>query len=161
MCTHRRLDSLLRGRARLTDRGVSGALPDHRLPLAPQLVCHLRCHLLPVLVRLHIQADVDEHVEGVISSSRDTAVARARAYALLKRYNDAEIDLTNALRIEPTHASALRYRADARRHQGNLSLAKSDIEAALRADPNSVETAILRGEINEALRLKVRPKTGL
>lgn len=93
--------------------------------------------------------------------SIDLRIARARAYALLGRYNDAEIDLTNALRISPMHAGALRYRADARRHLGNLSLAKSDIEAALRADPNSVETAVLRGEINEALRLKINPKTAL
>jgi len=91
--------------------------------------------------------------------SIDLRIARARAYALLERYNDAEIDLTNALRIEPTHAGALRYRADARRHLGKLRLAKSDIEAALRADPNSVETAIVRGEINEALRKDLLPKS--
>ncbi len=86
--------------------------------------------------------------------SVELRIARARAYALLGRYADAEIDLTNALRYQPTHAAALRYRADARRKQGNLQFAKSDIEAALRSDPTSVETAIVRGEINEAMRLE-------
>jgi len=81
-------------------------------------------------------------------------IARARAYALLGRYDYAETDLTSVLKFDPQHASALRYRADARRNQGKLSAAKTDIEKALIADPTSVETAVVRGEINEAIRLE-------
>jgi len=82
----------------------------------------------------------------------DLRIARARAYALLKRYDYAETDLTSALVFNAKHAAALRYRADARRHLGKLELAKKDIEASLDADKSSVETALLRGEIIEALR---------
>lgn len=84
----------------------------------------------------------------------DLRIARARAYALLGRYEDAETDLSNALVFKPAHSEALRYRADARRKQGKLESARTDIEQALMADPTSVETALVRGEIIEALRLK-------
>jgi len=79
-------------------------------------------------------------------------IARARAYALLKRYDYAETDLTSALVFNPKHAAALRYRADARRHLGKLELAKKDIEASMEVDMTSVETTLLRGEIIESLR---------
>jgi len=84
----------------------------------------------------------------------DLRIARARAYALLGRYADAEIDLSNALVFQVEHPEALRYRADARRKQGKYEEARSDIERALIADPTSVETALVRGEIIEAIRLK-------
>ena len=83
----------------------------------------------------------------------DLRIARARAYALLERYDYAETDLTSVLKFSPNNADALRYRADAKMKQGRLSEAKTDIESALRADPTKVETALLRGQINEAIRL--------
>ena len=82
----------------------------------------------------------------------DVRIARARAYALLGHYDYAETDLTSVLVFDAAHAGALRYRADARRHLGKLEEAKVDIENALKADPTIVETALLRGEINEAIR---------
>lgn len=82
----------------------------------------------------------------------DLRIARARAFAVLDRYADAEIDLTNALLFQPAHADAYRYRADARWKLGNLDGAKADVEASLRADTTRVETALLRGKINEAIR---------
>ena len=83
----------------------------------------------------------------------DLRIARARAYAMLERYDYAEIDLNSVLTFSPQNADALRYRADAKMKQGRLSEAKTDIERALRADPTKVETALLRGQINEAIRL--------
>jgi len=83
----------------------------------------------------------------------DLRIARARAYAMLERYDYAETDLTSALTFSPNHADALRYRADTKMKQGRLSEAKVDIEKSLRADPSQVETALLRGHINEAIRL--------
>lgn len=83
----------------------------------------------------------------------DLRIARARAYAMLERYDYAETDLTSVLTFSPNNAAALRYRADARMKQGRLDEARIDIEAALRADPTQVETALLRGHINEAIRL--------
>ena len=88
----------------------------------------------------------------------DLRIARARAYAMLERYDYAEIDLTSVLTYSPNNADALRYRADAKMKQGRLSEAKIDIESALRADPTKVETALLRGQINEAIRLEALPK---
>ena len=89
----------------------------------------------------------------VSESFHDLRIARARAYALMERYDYAETDLSSVLAFEPDHAAALRYRADARRKQGKLQLAKADIEASLKSDPESVETALVRGEINESIRL--------
>ena len=77
---------------------------------------------------------------------------------MLERYDFAETDLTSVLSFEPDHADALRYRADAKMKQGRLSEAKLDIERALRADPSKVETALLRGHINEAIRIEALPK---
>ena len=83
----------------------------------------------------------------------DLRIARARAYALSGHYDYAETDLTSVLTLDPKHAGALRYRADARFKLDNISAAQEDIEAALDLDPTSVETALLRGQIREALRL--------
>ena len=84
----------------------------------------------------------------------DLRVARARAYAATGRYDYAQTDLTSVLTLDPSRADALRYRADAHLQQGALEAAKSDIEAALSIDDTIVETALLRGRINEAIRLK-------
>ena len=89
----------------------------------------------------------------------DLRIARARAYAMLGRYDYAETDLTSVLVFTPDNADALRYLADAKMKQGRLAEAKIDIERALRADPTEVETALLRGQINEAIRLDALPKT--
>ena len=83
----------------------------------------------------------------------DLRIARARAYALSGRYDYAETDLTSVLTLDPNHAGALRYRADARFKLDKLDEAKTDINAALDLDPTSVETALLRGQIREAIRL--------
>ncbi len=82
----------------------------------------------------------------------DLRIARARVYAVTKRYDYAETDLTSALVFDPQHAGALRYRADARLNQDKLNAALDDIEAAMALDPESVETALLRGRIKEAIR---------
>lgn len=92
--------------------------------------------------------------KGLTIDKEDTGlrIARARVYALLDRYQDSETDLTSALVFDPDNADALRYRADARKRQNKLELAKADIDRAMRLAPTSVETALLRGEIREAIR---------
>ena len=89
----------------------------------------------------------------------DLRIARARAYAMLERYDYAETDLTSVLKFSPNNPDALRYRADAKMKQGRLDEAKIDIENALQADPSKLETALLRGQINEAIRLDKLPKS--
>ncbi len=83
----------------------------------------------------------------------DLRIARARAYAALDRWDYAETDLSNALAFSPENARALRYRADARKRQNKLDLAKADIEKALIYDGTNIDTLLVRGEINEAIRL--------
>lgn len=83
----------------------------------------------------------------------DLRIARARAYALSGRYDYAETDLTSVLTLDPKRADALRYRADARFRQDDLEGAQADIEMSLELDPTSVETALLRGQIREAIRV--------
>ena len=90
--------------------------------------------------------DMDERHAGL-------RIARARAYALSGRYDYAETDLSTVLAYHPRHAEALRYRADARLNQSRLSGAKDDIERSLQIDLTSVDSALLRGRINEAIRL--------
>jgi len=93
--------------------------------------------------------DIDEKDVGL-------RIARARVYALLERYEDSEVDLNSALGFAPSDSDALRYRADVRRRLGKLDAAKADIEKSLVLNPTSVETALIRGEINEAIRKRAK-----
>lgn len=89
----------------------------------------------------------------IVKSDVDLRIARARAYAAMGRWDYAEIDLTNALVYGPNDPRALRYRADARKRQNKLTLAKADIDKALIYDGQNVDALLVRGEINEAMRL--------
>lgn len=82
----------------------------------------------------------------------DLRISRARAYAMQGYYDYAEIDLTSALVFDANNADALRYRADAHLNQDALEAALKDIEKALSIKPESVETALLRGQIKEKIR---------
>lgn len=91
----------------------------------------------------------------------DLRIERARAYAALGRWDYAETDLTSVLAFHPNEARALRYRADARLRLNKLDLAKRDIDQALSLDGENVDVLLVRGKINEALRLakaKSKPK---
>ena len=90
----------------------------------------------------------------IAKSSIDLRIARARAYAALGHWDYADIDLTSALAYEPNHARALRYRADTRMQRGKLKLAKTDIDRAVELGPDDIDTLLIRGKINEALRLE-------
>jgi len=79
-------------------------------------------------------------------------IARARANVMDGKLDQAEAELSLVLFHHPKNAEALRYRADVRMRGDRLTAAKTDIEASLTADPASVETALLRGHINEAIR---------
>jgi len=103
----------------------------------------------------------DSASAGLLIDRKDTElrITRARVYALLNRYKDSETDLTSALVFDRENADALRYRAEARMELNKLDLAKLDIDRAMLAAPTSVETALLRGKINEAIRIKNLPAT--
>lgn len=87
------------------------------------------------------------------AKNADLRIARARANVMQADLDQAETELSLILLHHPDHPETLRYRADVRMRQDRLVAAKTDIDASLNADPTSVETALLRGHINEAIRL--------
>ena len=87
------------------------------------------------------------------ANNADLRIARARAHVMRADLEQAEAELSVLLVQHPDHPEGLRYRADVLLRQDRLVAAKSDIDASLSADPTSVETALLRGHINEAIRL--------
>ena len=90
----------------------------------------------------------------LVKSDADLRIVRARAYAAMDRWDYAETDLSSALAYNPDHARTLRYRADARLRQGKLVQAKQDIDSALKIDGKDIDTLLVRGKINEAMRLE-------
>ncbi len=89
----------------------------------------------------------------IVQGDVDLRIVRARAYAAMGRWDYAETDLSSALAFTPSEPRALRYRADARLRQDKLALAKIDIDNAMRVDGENIDTLLVRGKINEALRL--------
>lgn len=84
----------------------------------------------------------------------DLRIVRARAYAAMGRWDYAEIDLSSALAFVPDEPRALRYRADARLRQDKLMKAKVDIDRSVMLDEDNIDALLVRGKINEALRLQ-------
>lgn len=81
-------------------------------------------------------------------------ILRARAYAVLEKWEFAQIDLDNALTLAPDNPHALRYRAHTKLEQGDLDGAKADIDRSTEIDIRNIDTLLLRGQINEAIRLE-------
>ena len=86
------------------------------------------------------------------SEHLDMLIARARASVGLKDLTQAEKDLNRVVSLAPTRADAYRYRADIHKRVGDLDAALRDIEKSLTLDETQVETAVLRGDIREAIR---------
>jgi len=82
----------------------------------------------------------------------DLLIARARAKAALQNYDAAKKDLDQALTLAPHRADSYRYRADLHLKQNNYDAALRDIEKSFSLDDAQVETAVLRGDIREAMR---------
>lgn len=87
----------------------------------------------------------------------DLRIAHARALAMVKNYEAAEEHLSYIVAQHPINADARRYLADTHYQQDRFDEAKRVIETALDLDPASVETALLRGRINEAIRTGTKP----
>lgn len=86
-------------------------------------------------------------------------IAHARALAMAKNYEAAEEHLSYIVAQNPQNAAARRYLADMHFRQDDLDKAKLLIETAVNIDPTSVETALLRGRINEAIRKGTKAET--
>ena len=79
---------------------------------------------------------------------------RARAYVMLAKWQEAGNDLDVAIEYSAGDVEALRLRAYTLYKTGRLEDAWIDVEAALKQSPKDVETAVLRGDIREAMRKK-------
>jgi len=59
--------------------------------------------------------------------------------------------MPNLISTAPCHARQLR--AEAHLNLDQLDLAMTDIDAAMAADPENIDTLVLRGRVREAIRL--------
>lgn len=79
---------------------------------------------------------------------------RARAYVMLAKWKEAGADLDIAVERAPGDVEALRLRAYSLYKMGRLQDAWIDVEEALKHAPKDTQTALLRGDIREAMRKK-------
>ncbi|MEE9271725.1 MAG: hypothetical protein V3U57_00385 [Robiginitomaculum sp.] len=86
-------------------------------------------------------------------------IERARVYVALGKPEYAETDLSSVLAFSPNEARALRYRADVRLRLKKLALAKADIDRSVRLNIKDIDSLLVRGQINEAIRISKMHKT--
>ena len=84
----------------------------------------------------------------------DLLISRARGHVGLQNYAAAKKDLNHVLKLSPSRADAYRYRADLHLRSDDHDAALRDINKSLELDDTQVETAVLRGDIREAIRKK-------
>ncbi len=85
----------------------------------------------------------------------DLRIDRARALAALERWNEAEVDLTKALSLDPERAAAYLFRATARRMENKLDLALEDLQLSLALAPKDPAALLERGSV---YRLQQKPE---
>lgn len=83
----------------------------------------------------------------------DLLIDRAGARMMLEQWAHAIEDLDAALSLRPGFGPAHQLRAEARLNTESYSLALADVKAAMLADPENIDTLVLRGRIREAMRL--------
>jgi tetratricopeptide (TPR) repeat protein len=83
----------------------------------------------------------------------DLLIDRARTFAGLGLWANAQGDLTLALSKRPGDALVFRLRAEAYLQQGGYNAAGQDVAEALRLAPRDVENYVMRGRVIEARRL--------
>jgi len=79
---------------------------------------------------------------------------RARAYVMLGKWQEAGKDLDAAIEYSAGDAEALRLRAYSLYKMDRLEDAWDDVEKAIKQSPGDTQTALLRGDIREAMRKK-------
>lgn len=98
----------------------------------------------------------------IIPDDPNLLVDRATAHIMLEQWPEAISDLDAALQSSPGFGTAHHLRAEARLNKGDLDLALADVKAAMAAEPDNIDTLVLRGRVREAIRLSevriVRPQ---
>tara|TARA_R110002111_G_C5826581_1_gene357544 strand:- start:79 stop:330 length:252 start_codon:yes stop_codon:yes gene_type:complete len=72
---------------------------------------------------------------------------------MLEQWTQAVSDLDAALESAPGFGTAHHLRAEARLNTGDLDMALADVKAAMQAEPDNIDTLVLRGRVREAIRL--------
>ncbi len=83
----------------------------------------------------------------------NSLIDRARIYADLEKWPEAEQDLTKAMKLKEPLGFALRLRAETLLRQNKFDDAIFDIDEAIKLEPKEVENYVMRGRIREAKRL--------
>ncbi len=87
----------------------------------------------------------------------DLLLDRASAKLMQENWTAALPDLDTALTLRPGNGPAHHLRAEAHLNLNQFAQAQDDVAAAIQADPENIDTLLLRGRIREAVRLsKVR-----
>ena len=89
----------------------------------------------------------------IMPDDANLLVDRASAQILLEKWPEAIKDLDKALSASPGLAAAHQLRAEARLNMNDLEPALADVKAAMAAEPDNIDTLVLRGRIREAIRL--------
>ncbi len=89
----------------------------------------------------------------IMPNEPNLLVDRASAQILLGKWPEAIKDLDKALEALPGLAAAHQLRAEARLNMNDLEPALADVKAAMAAEPDNIDTLVLRGRIREAIRL--------
>jgi len=89
----------------------------------------------------------------IIPDDPNLLVDRASAHIMLEQWTQAISDLDAALQSSPGFGTAHYLRAEARLNKGDLDLALEDVKAAMAAEPDNIDTLVLRGRVREAIRL--------
>lgn len=87
----------------------------------------------------------------------DLLIDRARTFAGLGQWADAQRDLTLALSKRPGDALVFRLRAETYLKQGNYDAASQDVAQALVLSPREIDNYVMRGRVIEARRLGRAP----
>lgn len=83
----------------------------------------------------------------------DLLLDRASAKLMQENWTAAVTDLDTALDIKPGNGPAHHLRAEAHFNLNQLEQAQDDVYAAMQADPENIDTLLLRGRVREAQRL--------
>lgn len=89
----------------------------------------------------------------IIPDDPNLLVDRASAHIMQEQWTEAISDLDAALQSSPGFGTAHHLRAEARLNTGDLDLALADVSAAMAAEPDNIDTLVLRGRVREAIRL--------
>jgi tetratricopeptide (TPR) repeat protein len=81
-------------------------------------------------------------------------VDRAGAYVLAEQTDAALADLDTALKVQSGFGPAHQMRAQLHLDAGKLDAALSDVKAAMAAEPDNIDTLVLRGHVREAMRVR-------